>query len=375
MSKKRSRKPKPTGPSNAAIARYWRHSDDSDDAYDKFHDAVMPLLEAGKMNHRRCEAVMEYLPGEDGVDFVVDLERLAAAPVKGVFVHGPNGSEPGLAVLRLFGVPISGAKDRIDALVQAGERFDRLTRAVRSSGYAIQDSNIVLAPVSMSLPDMGAVSPGDIHRLAQEAMSSCTIEGRGTSGVVAILKDLSGEAEEANSGGVSLVSRVLIGAQVVILNEHEIEDEELREIDALALLRGDGPEDAGGEDIAQIDEATDAWRALVVDGIEEDGVSIHSPVPWAAIRHTMLANYVHSAIGAAFHMAGRTGDPRDADVILSSDGPLLTLSVQHEEEFLTRLSLPRNIVFDGAEAFLQELVDSYRVHHADEMNPVAPIFN
>lgn len=364
MPKNRDRKPKSSMPSNAAVARYWRQGADNEAAWDKFHDAMLQLLEAGRMGVRRCEAIMANLEGEDAIEFVVDVESIAAAPVRTVIVEGKDGPKPALATARLFGITVSGADKDIDALAADGKRFNALAGSVKASGYSVQDANIYLLPVPISPLDLAMASPDDVCRLAQAGLSVCINADYGTDEAVDVLnglKQASGSASADPGKPMVMANRVFIGVQMVVFDEYDLDNDDLREFDVLAQLRGEGREDADEEEVQLIDDAMETWRALMEKHVETGGIVAHPPVPWDAIRHALMLNHVNCTISVSLRLANKTCDPSEVEIDLSVDGPFLTITAHHGGEFLTQIPVARNLVFDGAEDFIEDLMAQYRV--------------
>lgn len=354
-------KNKPQSPSNAALVRYWRESDDDDQAWDRFYEGVYALLEAGRFGAKRMRALLDHLVEEEEEMFVADIERLATSASCPVVMG--DSREPALAALSLFGVTVTGSEADIERLL-SGEGFDTLVQAPRATGYCRKDCNVMFLATTLSLDDLAHASPDALYMVAKTVLE-CGVERRMkdireiVTPILAQIKQKAG-TKPSDDPEETLVSRVLIGAQVTFRGEAE------PEVDLLDILSGsdeDAPDDA--DHLVKV--AVNAWFDLMEPVSDESGVSISPPVIWEDIRHTLLTEHIEAVLSAALAFEGKPFVPAEIDMFLESRGSLLHISAFQNGRLVTTFDIPAQVMPDGREEFLVALKERYRLRPIGEM--------
>jgi hypothetical protein len=351
----RNRK-KAESPSNASLVRHWRASEESDAAWSKFHDGVYRLLDAGRLGGKRLEAVSHYMAsGEEFGAFLEDVERLAVSPSR--IGLRRETEEPLLLNMHLFAVPLSGTEEGIADFLDDDEQFDALAKSFRASGYCMQNSNVLLFEVPLSLIDLAHATPNDLYDLAQASLDCCTDPDgkRGRAKADRILRRLQREElhHADGSGKGHLATRVLVGAQMTVM-----EDENTVQFDGMAVLRGEMDE-FPNEAEELMTSVVDGWGDLM-ELVPYDDLIIDNPVPWGDVRHTMLELHVDQSINIMLAFDGLGDVSREVDLALSVEGPVLTLQPIYRGRDLMKIEIPGMLLPYGQEAFFHHLDQSYR---------------
>lgn len=375
MSKKRDRKSKV---SDEAIVHSWRQIMEIEDGWDEFDCVIRRCLEENGLGRVRVEAILNKLEGSEIGAFLADVERIVTEPVSAMTLSARRAQVPCLATARLLGVPISGSRVAIEAFCES-ENLHLAAKAIRASGYSQEVASIILLPVPVSSLDLQFFSPEDLDDLA------CVSMDVGLGLIPAdekvpeqmlrrILQSAnpSGRGAAPAEGRVDLVNWVLIAAQVVLRSEGEDD-----EVDVLSLLGGEASGQGNEADQDQVVAATNEWHRLV-SAIRCEDFVIHPPVRWNDVRHTLMTNHVDMAISTALAMNGKEGDPSEVEIEIAHNGSELVIFAHHGADFLTKVEVPYELMIDGVEEFMSDLLDDYSARQASSPDtPFAglPVFH
>lgn len=402
--------------SNAQIARYWAASEDCDTAFDKYIAAITYLLDADKLTDARVEAILSYLTPEDMSPFIKDLEDTAANQISQA-VDG-DGTEF-LVKTRLFGIPVPGVVEEIES--DMPERRTQIAKALRTSGFCPQQSNIVIIPVCLPLIALSHITPGDLNIITKGLRGRSTARDNMTpedhadmERAVTLLTNIADnytnpqsdnkEKESGSTATKTMGHRFLIGMETTFSSmdvttlvdpfTHGDTNDSILFGDALQHLDYDENDGAtvnneeyfDNENLSpdDFDQAIDAWNSLL-NTDEENLYHISLPTPWSELRTDLLTSHVEQCIAMATTDEDYTNGEAVSHLLMKPDDSGLTIIAMKNDTIITSTFLPRELLMVDSEEFLENLsstygieVDEYGIEWDDALdehhiNPGSPI--
>lgn len=124
------------------------------------------------------------------------------------------GASPAVGHLRVFTVPAYGTVESFAGLKQAGI-FGDLTKLVRRSGFARQDSNVVILSVAMDPANAADVMPDSLRRLAASYVGTA-MGGQASEAEAILVRLASGRLRAMEGSAPGCATRIYYGARLSV---------------------------------------------------------------------------------------------------------------------------------------------------------------
>lgn len=349
MSKRRVTK-KEDEPTPHELAQLWgiaiEDGPDAEEADLLLDAAIRSLLDEGRLGHDRLSAILEHLPEEEHYPFLQDCEELAASD-HGHF-SGVSGED---ALLQLFVIPIHGEISEIQMAIRDSQFLDGLARSLRLTGYATEESNVLLRPEPFPVQTLALLGPSGLRDLLVDGGSILAGNpGTGTTArLLSEIRDLIGDREKAMPDELRYVVRFLVGVRASV-DRGDLAD---------GLLPDPGePEEA-------LLNRIERWRDRTETLVEPFGaVMIEPPTPWGEARVELLTCALRQltdlALGAEGYDPARAPYPElHSRIEMLPDG--LQVELIRDGRVLTGTVMGTELIGPALEELLEAISDEYPV--------------
>ena len=273
MAKRRFAK-KNQAPTPQELARLWgvaiEGGPDAEEAGLLLDAALRSLLDRDQLDRELLTAILDHLPTDEHHPFLQDCEELAASD-HGRF-SGASGED---ALLQLFLIPIHGEVSDVEAAVRDPEFLDGLARSLRLTGYAAEESNVLVRPDLFPVQTLALLGPAGIRDLLTDG-GSVLARGPGTGATGRLLSEiraLVGDPETAGLNEQIYVVRFLVGVRASV-DRGDLADG--------LLPNPEEPEEAFLDRFHRWEDRTDGL-------LDRFGVvMVEPPTPWGEARVDLL---------------------------------------------------------------------------------------
>lgn len=332
------------------LARLWEvaieDGPDAEEADLLLDAALRSLLDTDRLDHALLTAILDHLPTEEHHPFLQDCEELAASD------HGRfSGAAGEDALLQLFVIPVHGEISAVEAAVRDPELLDGLARSLRLTGYATEESNVLVRPDLFPVQTLALLGPAGIRDLLVDGGSVLARRpGTGATGrLLAEIRALVGDREGAGPEELLYAVRFLVGVRASV-DRGDLTD---------GLLAD--PEETEEALLDRIERWRDRTEALV----EPFGaVTIDPPTPWGEARVELLTCALRQladlALGAEGYDPARSPYPELCSRIeLLPDG--LQVELIRDGRVLTGTVMGLELIGPALEGLLDAIADEYPV--------------